>query len=97
MTFLKVLLHDKTKKLFKFLSHLIKYEIPDFDRLSVASPGFVLKSRSQVRDSSALTRRLSGFEILNIATLIFQKWLVSRHFANTICIFHYLNFSKTYL
>ena len=41
-----------------------------------------------------LTRRLSGFEILNNATLIFQKWLVSRHFAN---IFHYLNFSEEYL
>ena len=38
-----------------------------------------------------LTRRLSGFEILNNTTLIFQKWLVSRHFAN---IFHYLNFLK---
>ena len=31
-----------------------------------------------------LTRRLSGFEILNNATLIFQKWLVSRIFGN-IC------------
>jgi len=41
-----------------------------------------------------LTRRLSGFEILNNVTLIFQKWLVSRHFAN---IFHYLNFSEEYL
>ena len=41
-----------------------------------------------------VTRRLSGFEILNNATLIFQKWLVSRHFAN---IFHYLNFSEEYL
>jgi len=41
-----------------------------------------------------LTRKLSGFEILNNATLIFQKWLVSRHFAN---IFHYLNFSEEYL
>ena len=38
-----------------------------------------------------LTHRLSGFEILNNATLIFQKWLVSRIFAN---IFHYLNFSE---
>jgi len=38
-----------------------------------------------------LTRRLSGFEILNNVTLIFQKWLVSRHFAN-IC--HYLNFPE---
>ena len=36
-----------------------------------------------------LTRRLTGFEILNNATLIFQKWLVSGIFAN-IC--HYLNF-----
>ena len=44
--------------------------------------------------SAILTRRLSGFEILNNATLIFQKWLVSRHFAN---IFHYLNFSEEYL
>ena len=32
--------------------------------------------------------------ILNNAALIFQKWLVSRHFAN---IFHYLNFSEEYL
>ena len=40
------------------------------------------------------TRRLSGFEILNNATLIFQEWLVTRHFAN---IFHYLNFSEEYL
>ena len=32
--------------------------------------------------------------ILNNATLIFQKWLVSRRFAN---IFHYLNFSEEYL
>ena len=40
-----------------------------------------------------LTRMLSGFEILNNATLILQKWLVSRHFAN---IFHYLNFSEEY-
>ena len=35
-----------------------------------------------------LTRRLSGLEILNNATLIIQKWLVSRLLAN---IFHYLN------
>ena len=41
-----------------------------------------------------LTRRLSGFEILNNASSIFQKWLVSRHFAN---IFHNLNFSEEYL
>ena len=41
-----------------------------------------------------LTRRLSGFKILYNATLIFQKWHVSRHFAN---IFHYLNFSEEYL
>ena len=41
-----------------------------------------------------LTRRLSGFKIYNNATSIFQKWLVSRHFAN---IFHYLNFSEEYL
>ena len=41
-----------------------------------------------------LTRRLSGFEILNNATLIFQKWLVSRHFAN---ISHYLIFFEEYL
>ena len=41
-----------------------------------------------------LTRRLSGFEILDNATLILQKWLVSRHFAN---IFHNLNFSEEYL
>ena len=41
-----------------------------------------------------LTRRLAGFEILNNATLIFQKLFVSRHFAN---IFHYLNFSEEYL
>ena len=41
-----------------------------------------------------LNRMLSGFEILNIATLISQKRLVSRHFAN---IFHYLNFSEEYL
>ena len=40
-----------------------------------------------------LTRRLSGFEILDNATLIFQKWLVSRIFAN-IC--HYLNFPEEY-
>ena len=43
---------------------------------------------------SLLTRRLSGLEILNNATLLFQKWLVSRHFAN---IFHHLNFSEEYL
>ena len=42
----------------------------------------------------SLTRTLAGFEILNNATLIFQKWLVSRHFAN---IFPYLNFSEEYL
>ena len=41
-----------------------------------------------------LTRRLSEFKILNNATLICQKWLLSRHFAN---IFHYLNFSEEYL
>ena len=41
----------------------------------------------------SLTRRLSGFEILNNASLIFQKWLVSRHFANN---FHYLNFSEVH-
>ena len=40
-----------------------------------------------------LTRRVSGFEILNNATLIFQKWLVSMIFAN-IC--HYLNFPEEY-
>ena len=44
--------------------------------------------------SEDLTRRLSGFEILNNTTLIFQKWLVSGHFAN---IFHYLNFPEEYL
>ena len=41
-----------------------------------------------------LTRTLAGFEFLNNATLIFQKWLVSRHFAN---IFHYLIFCEEYL
>ena len=41
-----------------------------------------------------LTRRLLGFEILNNATLILEKWLVSRHFVN---IFHYLDFSEEYL
>ena len=46
------------------------------------------------KNKAFLTRRLSGFEILNNATLIFQKWLVSRHFAN---VFHYLNFSEEYL
>ena len=40
-----------------------------------------------------LTRRLSGFQILNNATFIFQKWLVFRIFAN-IC--HYLNFPEEY-
>ena len=44
--------------------------------------------------SSELTLRLLGFEILNNATLIFQKWLISRHFSN---IFHYLHFSEEYL
>ena len=44
--------------------------------------------------SLSLTRRLSGFEILNNAISIFQKWLVTRHFAN---ILHYLNFSGEYL
>ena len=44
-------------------------------------------------EKHVLTRRLSGFEILNNAILIFQKWLVSRIFAN-IC--HYLNFSEEY-
>ena len=48
----------------------------------------------QAEFNFALTRRLSGFEILNNASLIFQNWLVSRHFAN---IFHYLNFSEEYL
>ena len=47
-----------------------------------------------LRSGDTLTRTLSGFEILNNANLIFQKWLVSRHFAN---IFHYLNFSEEYL
>ena len=51
-------------------------------------------SRTRLVYNVHLTRRLSGFEILNNATLIFQKWLVSRHFAN---IFHYLNFSEEYL
>ena len=46
------------------------------------------------QDWYILTRRLSRFEILNNTTLIFQKWLVSRHFAN---IFHNLNFSEEYL
>ena len=46
------------------------------------------------QDTVSLTRRLSGFDILNNAISIFQKWLVSRHFAN---IFHYLNFSEEYL
>ena len=41
-----------------------------------------------------LTRRLSGFGILNNATLILQKWLVSRHFAK---IFPYLKISEEYL
>ena len=41
----------------------------------------------------SLTRRLSGFEILNNATLIVRKWLVSRLFAN---IFLYLIFSEEY-
>ena len=41
-----------------------------------------------------LTPTLSGFEILNNATLIFQKWLVTRLFAN---IFHYFDFSEKYL
>ena len=48
----------------------------------------------QINLGLKLTRRLSGFEILNNATSIFQKWLVSGHFEN---IFHYLNFSEEYL
>ena len=40
-----------------------------------------------------LTNRLSGFEILNNATLIYKEWLVFRLFTN---IFHYLNFSEEY-
>ena len=43
--------------------------------------------------SYLLTRRLSGFEILNNATVNFQKWFVFRHFAN---IFHHLNFAEEY-
>ena len=54
----------------------------------------VLNPHGVGRASFALTRRLAGFEILNNAILIFQKWLVSRHFAN---IFHYLNFYEEYL
>ena len=57
-----------------------------------AGPGFKHWNRSHI--FASLTRRLSAFEILNNATLIFQKWLISRHFAN---IFHYLNFSEEYL
>ena len=48
----------------------------------------------EIFDLVSLTRRLSGFEIVNNATSIFQKWLVTGHFAN---IFHYLNFSEEYL
>ena len=48
----------------------------------------------QINLGLKLTRRLSGFEILNNATSIFQKWLVTGHFEN---IFHYLNFSEEYL
>ena len=55
--------------------------------LKIVSENFVFKN-------FILTRRLSGFEILNNASSIFQKWLVTRHFAN---IFHYLNFSEEYL
>ena len=48
----------------------------------------VLEDAVQAKGENFLTRRLSGFEILNNVTLIFQKWLVSRHFGN---IFLYLN------
>ena len=59
---------------------------PLADSRAYRPPNFFLKL--------LLTRTLAGFEFLNNATLIFQKWLVSRHFAN---IFHYLNFSEEYL
>ena len=61
-------------------------ERPEHHQLKIINP--------TMRFPFILTRRLSGFEILNNATLIFQKWLVSRHSAN---IFHYLNFSEEYL
>ena len=55
---------------------------------------FSFKSKVQeTAQNFNLTRRLSGFEILNNASLIFQKWLVSRIFAN-IC--RYLNFPEEY-
>ena len=39
----------------------------------------------------ALIHKLSGFQNFNNATFLFQKWLVSRLFAN---IFYHLNFSE---
>ena len=66
--------------------------IPWFSLISAVEEREKIESEKLVE--GFLTRRLSGFEILNNATLIFQKWLVSRHFA---IIFHYLNFSEEYL
>ena len=42
-------------------------------------------------NSTSLTLRLSGLEILNDATSIFQNWLLSRFFTN---IFYNLNFTE---
>ena len=44
-------------------------------------------------DDYQINPQAVGIEILKNATLIIQKWLVSRAFAN---IFHYLNFSEEY-
>ena len=76
-----------------------KFSAPDNDQTSNncaknAKAGWWYKER--ISDSMIiLTPRLSGFEVLNDATLIFQNWffssLESRLFAE---VFHYLNFAE---
>ena len=72
----------------------IRSQLKNFQKLIPISDFFRLHSRPKNFRKSIpefLTRRLSGFEILNNATLIFRKWLVSRPFGN---IFHDRNFLK---
>ena len=93
--------HQSHAEKFNFSSsNLIKFAII-FKRISESynrSLGFNKKKRFCIfnfwmkffKQLRVLTRRLSGFEILNNATLIFQKWLVSMIFPNIFIIWIFL-------
>ena len=68
-----------------FAARIEMDEYLDLDSANISKDPLMSRELShtfEIQKNQNLTRRLSGLEILNNATLIIQKWLVSRLFAN---------------